>query len=155
MRAMKASLYDWFKLVQNGVMSTKVSPPTSDTVRLTIPVSREVHEVFSRYAKAGHISIGRAMGGWLQDTLQSAQFVTGAMEKARESPRLVALEIDAYARGLADETGELMRRMKAAGASTEGPRSRGGIGDEEAASPIPPSCNTGGKVPKTTHKKGS
>jgi hypothetical protein len=135
-------------------MSTKLDPSDkSEKIRLTIPVSREVHEVFSRYAKAGNISIGRAMGGWLQDTLQSAEFVSSAMERARESPRLVALEIDAYARGLADETGALMKKMKAAGKEAEGARLREVSADRPAALPFPPSCNTGGKLPTTTEKK--
>jgi hypothetical protein len=144
----------WFKVVHNGSMSTKHNPPQKpDKIRLTIPVSREVHEVFSRYAKAGNISIGRAMGGWLQDTLQSAEFVSSAMERARESPRMVALEIDAYARGLADETGALMKRMKAAGAAAEGARSRDVAADASDGLQAPPPCNTGGKVPKNTVKK--
>lgn len=149
-------LPEWCNVVQNGAMSTKHSPTSKpETVRLTIPVSREVHDVFSRYAKAGNISVGRAMGIWLQDTLQSVQFVASAMEKARESPRLVALEIDAYARGLADETGHLIGKMKAAGAAAEGARLRDVAA---AARPLvsvttPPVSNTGGKVPKVTSKR--
>lgn len=146
----------WFNVVHNGSMSTKHSPPQKpETVRLTIPVSREVHEVFSRYAKAGNISIGRAMGGWLQDTLQSVQFVASAMEKVRESPHLAALEIDAYARGLADETGQLMKKMKAAGAAAEGARSRevAAAADSASDASTPPVSNTGGKVPEKGKKR--
>jgi hypothetical protein len=69
-------------------------------------------------------------------------------------------EMHAYALGLADETGQLMRDIAEKGkadrakASDTPARKRSaggrGVGLSEAA---PPPCNTGGKVPPNTDKK--
>ena len=137
-------------------MSTKPSPPTPkpQKIRLTISVTPEVHAVFSRLAKAGNMSIGGAMGEWMGDTLEGVEYLASTMERARAAPNLVMKEIHAYALGLADETGQLMRDLaekgrnaRAAGASV--------VATPLGGSPYPPSCNTGGKVPKTTHKRSS
>lgn len=93
-------------------------PPTSkkpETVRLTIPVTVEVHEAFTRIAKASKQPIGRAMGQWLEDTVDAANYLAQTLEKARSAPKLVAQELHAYALGLTDETGDLMDRIRAAG----------------------------------------
>ena len=128
-------------------------PPTSkkpETVRLTIPVTVEVHEAFTRIAKASKQPIGRAMGQWLEDTVDAANYLAQTLEKARSAPKLVAQELHAYALGLTDETGDLMERMreasraKAAGGAL---RERGGPAAE--AKTTPPS-NTG--VTNTTNK---
>jgi hypothetical protein len=59
------------------------------------------------------------------------------------APKLVAKELHAYSLGLADETGELMRKLKGGGlvggmdaSASARPTGRG---------PSPPSSNTGGK----------
>lgn len=61
-------------MVHNALMQ---SPPTLETkeVRLTIPVSVEVHEAFTRIAKATKMPVGRAMGEWLGDTIEAAQLM--------------------------------------------------------------------------------
>lgn len=89
------------------------TPPKSkpQTVRLTIPVSVEVHSTFERLAKASGMPIGRAMGEWLADTLDAVTFMADAMEKARYAPKMVAQELHAYAQGLTDEAGQLMQRL--------------------------------------------
>ena len=54
-------------MVQLGAECTNAIPPTFETkeVRLTIPVSAEVHEAFTRIAKVTKMPVGRAMGKWL------------------------------------------------------------------------------------------
>ena len=147
----------WCSLVHNGAMNTTTSPPLPQTIRLTIPVSVEVHDTFKRIAKASKMPIGRAMAEWLGDTIDAAEFVAQTMEKARIAPRLAVQELQAYALGLADETGDVLAKMrqkgtqdrKAAaagvpvGSALAGPKG----GTAAAAGSIPPSCNTGGKVP--------
>lgn len=93
-------------------------------VRLTIAVSPEVHATFSRLAEASGMSLGRAMGEWLEDTLDAASYTANLVEKARAAPKLVMKEVHAYALGLADETGELLRvvREKAGCSDVEPPR---------------------------------
>ena len=139
----------WCSVVHNARMitpSTKVK-----SIRLTIPVSPEVHDAFSRIAKAGSMSTGRAMGEWLSDTLDAASYLADTMEKARAAPRQVAQQLHAYALGLSDETGALLdqirRGSKAAGEVDAQQPAAGGFG------PLtPPSSNTGGKVPKNTNQ---
>lgn len=124
------------------------TPTEPKTIRLTIPVTPEVHEAFTRIAKATGTPVGRAMGEWLGDTLDAAQHVAQLVENARAAPRIVAQELHAYAHGLADETGALLERVR------KDPRTRLGRADTRSVPPgvgaskaSPPSCNTGGKVP--------
>jgi NTP pyrophosphatase (non-canonical NTP hydrolase) len=132
-------------------MRTPPTPTKPEEVRLTIPVTAEVHEAFTRIAKATRMPVGRAMGEWLGDTLDAAQFMAQTLEKARAAPRLVAQEMHAYALGLGDETGELLKRMREKG--------RGRVGDEGSAlaparpRTTPPS-NTGVTTVKNKNRKG-
>lgn len=93
------------------------TPPTPSlqNIRLTITVTPEVHEAFQRLAKTSSMSLGRAMGEWLGDTVDAAQFMADTMEKARAAPRLVAQELHAYALGLGDETGALIEKLREKG----------------------------------------
>jgi hypothetical protein len=114
----------------------------SDRIRLTITVSPEVHEVFSRMAEASGLSLGRTMGDWLADTVEGAQFVAQKMEEAKKQPRLVMRELQAMIHGTAQEVDTVMddlRKGRAAGATRAA-----GVGGR----PSPPSSNTGGKVPR-------
>lgn len=89
--------------------------PTSERTRVTVPVTPEVLEAFQRLAKASGMSTGRAMGDWLADTVDAAQFMAQTMEKARAAPKLVAQELHAYALGLGDETGALLDKLREKG----------------------------------------
>ena len=102
------------------------------------------------------MSLSRAVGEWLTDTVEAAQFMATKMEQARAAPGIVAREMHAYALGLADETGAMMKQMKEKGraARSSVPALAGARG--RAAAPIPPSSNTGGKVQKgKTVSRGS
>lgn len=133
-----------------------ITPPTPRTskpkkIRLTIPVTPEVHEAFTRIADSTSISVGRAMGDWLGDTLDAAQYLAETLEKARAAPKLVAQQLHAYALGLSDETGALMARIREGGSGpTPGHAQRGPEGVPDPLTP--PSSNTGGKVPQPPKK---
>ena len=145
-----ARLDDWCILVHNALMQ---SPPTLETkeVRLTIPVSAEVHEAFTRIAKATKMPVGRAMGEWLGDTIEAAQLMAEKLEQARAAPRLVMQEMHAYALGLADETGALLDKVRKEGQKAREGRARA---DRPAtAAPTTPS-NTGVTTTKTRTRKG-
>lgn len=117
-------------------------------VRVTVPVRSDVLETFQRLAKAGSMSTGKAMGEWLADTSDAAQFMAQKMEQARAAPRIVAREMHAYALGLADETGALIDRMREKGREARQRGATSGAPGDGATGPTPsPSCNTGGKVP--------
>jgi hypothetical protein len=146
-------------------MDKNLSPPTKPP-RISVPVSAEVLQVFKRLAKAGNMSTGGAIAEWLADTVEAAEYMAATMERARAAPKVVMREMHAYALGLADETGQLMRDIAKKGekdraAQRVGGGGLGGAGDARAAapdaqnvdSPIPPSCNTGGKVPQKTNNK--
>jgi hypothetical protein len=132
-------------------MTKTLTPPTRPP-RVSVPVSGEVLEAFERLAAAGNMSVGGAIAGWLEDTLDAAQYVALTMEKARAAPKVVAREMHAYALGLADESGQLLRDIAARGKvdrAAAGMRQRD---DSGAVSPSPPSSNTGGKVPRVNPK---
>lgn len=139
----------WCNVVQNGRMSTKTSPPISkpQKIRLTISVTPEVHSTFSRMATAGNMSLGSAMGEWLGDTIEAAEYMASTMERARAAPKVVIREMHAYALGLSDETGELMRAL-----AKKGEADRAGQRSGTAAPDLPsfPVSNTGRKVPPST-----
>jgi siderophore synthetase component len=131
-------------------MNKTLSPPTKPA-RVSVPVSAEALSAFQRLAKAGNMSTGRAIAEWLNDTVEAATFMATTMERARAAPKIVAAEMHAYALGLADETSEVMRKIKTmgkAGSLAEASAAR----RQAPAAPIPPSCNTGGKVPKKTSR---
>lgn len=128
------------------------SPPTPSNVRLTITVTPDVHQTFQRMAKATGMSISRAMGEWLGDTIEAAEFMTSKVEQARSAPALVLREMQAFARGAADECDSVIENLREKGKEAR----RGAVakrGRGAVSSPSPPSGNTGGKGPdKTTTK---
>jgi len=129
------------------------TPPTPERIRLTITVTPQVRETFSRMAAAGSMSLSRAMGDWLADTVEAASHMATLMERARSAPREVTREMHAYALGLADETGAVMEqlRVKSAARATAGALAHGAA---RVARSAPPPGNTGGKVPSEQRKEG-
>lgn len=127
------------------------STPT-ENVRLTITVTPEVHATFQRLAKGSGMSISRAMGEWLGDTIEAAEFMATKIEQARAAPKIVMQEMHAYALGLADETGALMDTIRRKGSDA---RLSASAARTAERAPLPPSSNTGGKGTKTgTGKPG-
>lgn len=122
-----------------------MSSTPAQNIRLTITVTPEVHATFQRLSKAGSMSISRAMGEWLGDTVEAAEFMAEKMEQARAAPKVVMAEMHAYALGLADETGAMLQRVKDKGREQRSALVR----DARASAPLdPPSSNTGGKGTK-------
>ena len=132
------------------------TPLAKDRTRVTVPVSPEVHEAFKRIADVMGVSVGRAMGDWLEDTLDAAQFMGQTVAKAREAPKVVAQELHAYALGLGDMTRDLLVEMREKSKSGQGPgggpRSAGGSARPLAAPDTPPS-NTGVNRPRAASKR--
>lgn len=146
--------------------------PKPERVRVTVPVSPEVLEAFQKISKATGMSVGRAMGEWLDDTLDAAQFMGQTVEKARAAPKLVAQELHAYALGLGDMTRDMLdevagrakapgiiagaiaddstrgiiNRAREMGEAAAGRSGAGGSPGRPAAAPTPPS-NTGVNLP--------
>lgn len=127
----------------------------TDRIRLTITVTPEVHETFSRMADAAGISLGRCMGDWLADTLDGAQFVAQKMEEAKRMPKTVMREMQAMAAGLHEAISEEVGRGggRAGGLAARAPGKTADIAAElieRSRGKAPPSSNTGGKSPGKT-----
>lgn len=128
---------------------TSTSSPTTDPVRLSITVTPEVHAAFRRLADASGMSMGKAMGEWLGDTLEAVEFMAEKMEQARAAPRLVMQEMHAYALGLADETKQVLEQVRKRGQRAEPAR---GVAPASPMSPRPVirggKSHTGKTVPR-------
>lgn len=134
-------------------MDKTLSPPTKPP-RVSVPVTDEVLRVFQRLAAASGVSTGKAMADWLGDTVEAAEYMAQTLERARAAPKVVMREMHAYALGLADETGELMRQIaRKSEADRAGQRASGAPHAGTAGRHIPPSCNTGGKLPQPQEKQ--
>jgi hypothetical protein len=113
-------------------------------------VASDVLEIFERLAKAGNMSTGRAIAEWLADTVEAAELMASTMERARAAPKIVTAELHAMMLGMADQSKELsdkFSKFKGSLAASEPFAGRGTAG-ADGASAVPPSCNTGGKVPQ-------
>lgn len=130
-------------------MSKNISPPTKPP-RISVPVDAEVLAIFQRLGKAANLSTGKAIAEWLKDTVEAAELMAATVERARAAPKVVTAELHAMMLGMADQTKELQDKYaKFKGALPD--RGAGGARPGPAA-PIPPSCNTGGKLPKKPTK---
>ena len=131
-------------------------------VRVTVPVTPEVQEAFQRLAAASGMSTGKAMGEWLQDTLEGALAMAEMLEKARQAPKQAVRQMHGYALGLTDLTSGLMDELarKSAGAgkrgkaiAATGAAGGGTVAAMAAPAPFPPrTVIRGGKSPKTPKK---
>jgi hypothetical protein len=141
------------------------TPPTK--IRMTVPVSPEVQAVFQRLSKATGMSTGRAMGEWLEDTLDGASAMSAMVERARESPKQAVREMHSYALGLTDLTNDLIETVKRGervGVKGIAPATPSALPQSLSESLnklikntgrrtlTPPSSNTGGKVPVKAKK---
>lgn len=135
-------------------MNKIISPPTKPP-RVSVPVDAEILVIFERLAKAGNMSTGRAIAEWLRDTVEAAELMASTMERARAAPKMVTAELHAMMLGMTDLTKELSDKY----AKFKGPMVGGGVGTGSEAGPrdgadhLPPSCNTGGKVPQKPNNK--
>lgn len=138
-------------------MTKTISPPSRPS-RVSVPIDAETLAVFERLAKVSGSSTGKAIAEWLSDTVEGAEMMASTMERARAAPKLVTAELHAMALGLSENTKELMDKFakmgKAARTSDAGAmRSSAGSLAATAKPPIPPSCNTGGKVSGEKRRK--
>ena len=136
-------------------MRTMASPPTPERIRLSITVTPEVHAIFTRIAEAAGTSLGHAMGDWLEDTSDGAQFVAQKMVEARQAPKTVMREMQAFTKGLMAEVDDLAGQMRRGEWPAEVGSAQPGRRLATAPHPSPPSSNTGGKVPRGNPKKGT
>lgn len=138
-------------------------------MRVTVPVAPDVLEAFKRLSAAQGVSVGKAMGEWLADTVDGVGYMTDLLEKARKAPHLAVRELHAYAMGLTETTTDLLEGIrKTTGGKIVG-EAGGPVAGDAAGTPdtghpdriktmlketrergenrlTPPVSNTGGKV---------
>jgi hypothetical protein len=124
--------------------------PSTDRVRLTITVTPEVHAAFSRLSEASNMSLGRAMGEWLEDTMEAALHAATLLEKARAAPKQVMAQVHAYALGLADETGALLAQVRDKARAERSGEARNEARAADSAGRAPRPVIRGGKSPRKT-----
>ena len=108
-------------------------------IRTTVPVTPEVHEAFKRMADASGVSMGRAIGSWLEETKDAALFIALKMQEARKEPARVLQQLELMTEGaiaIADDALTSYRKARNAA-------------EKAGKAPFPPPCNTGGHpIPK-------
>jgi hypothetical protein len=120
----------------------------SNQVRVTVSINAEHLEVYKEMARLGKLSVSRCLGEWLGDTIESAQYVTRTMDRARKAPQLVLNEMLAELSGVHDEILKKkseVRTGKARVGAAPAPRAR---------ALTPPLSNTGVKGYPKGRKRG-
>lgn len=133
------------------------TPPTPKNIRVTVPVSPEVLELFQRLSAASGKSVGRLMAEWLDETREGLEPMIDIMVKFKTVPRAAVKALQLHANALTDMAQSAVDA--AMSLSPEGDRLVDGkrsAAASRAASVFigkggltPPSSNTGGKGRKT------
>lgn len=128
-------------------MRTSRDPASSPSApaRLSVPLTDEVRAAFERMSQVTGVSVGRCIGQWLVDTLPAVQAMTDRVHAVRDTPRRAVHQLHAYADALSSDASRVLDGISAGAAASV----RGGLPtrDGGAAAGLPPSCNTGGKLP--------
>ena len=148
-------------------MNHEIPPTPKKLVRPTITVYDDALESMPRPASVTRLSRQTATAEWLAATPVSAATIAAPLEKARQQPKLVAMELRGYALGLSDLTADLLEQVKgksgaAATPAAGGKRSAAAAGDDAAPRRLgdlldgltPPVGNTGGKLPRKPKNRG-
>ena len=104
-------------------------------IRTTVPIEPETYEAFKRMSEVSGVSMGRAIGSWLEETKDAALMIALKMEQAKREPARVLRELELMTEGaitIADEALTSYRKARDAA-------------EKAGKEPFPPSCNTGGK----------
>lgn len=132
-------------------------------LRVTVPLTPDVHDVFVKVAAAQGVSVGRAMGDWLRDTSDAALQMASMVSDIKTKPFEVALRLSGYASAMSDVSTGLVERIRkqskvggAEGVPATGKAPRSRSAQKSAGKVLtPPVSNTGGKVSEARKPKGS
>ena len=137
---------------------------TTKLKRLSIPVTPEVQAAFARLADVTGISVSKAMGDWLADTVEGVDAMSNLIGKAKGDTLKASRNLSAYAESLTLSGAEVLEgllkvaehhqqaaqfAMLARETASKAMRKAG-----HAAGVTPPVSNTGGKVEKKKNSKG-
>ena len=88
------------------------TPPTPKSIRVTVPVSPEVLDVFQRLSKAAGHSVGRSMGEWLEGTMEGVVPMIDILERHKQAPKKAIQSLQLYAGTLQDMSNDLFDRVR-------------------------------------------
>ena len=136
------------------------TPHTPKAIRVTVPVSPEVLELFQRFSRLSGQSVGRSMGSWLEETKDGIGPMMDIIEHHKKAPMKAIQSLQAYAGTLTDLTDDLFTKVAVmdrseAQLSSASDSARSAIDTLQKAQKgvlTPPSSNTGGKGSKTSKK---
>lgn len=135
--------------------------------RLSIPVAPETEAAFEKFAAVTGVSVSKAMGEWLNDTVEGVDAMTRMIAGAKGNSMAAARNMSLYAEGLVDQgtavLTELLERAKVEKAAAEAHMAKRERSEARRGAtpplerPAPPVSNTGGKVPqnKGSRKRGT
>ena len=144
-RAMKSRYLT--AMMQRAAQCGMTSTPTK-AMRLSVPVTPDVHAAFQRLAQASGRSMAASMGQWLVDTKEAAEVMADNLERLRGSPGDLLMKVKLHTAAIEDFA-ELAIEEAQLRFDDEKVGSPGGRKAKPArlANPLtPPSSNTGGKV---------
>ena len=128
------------------------TPPK--TIRVSVPVTPEVLAKFQRFAEVSGLSVGKSMADWLRDTMSGLDAMVDILESHKLRPSQAMEKLTLLASSLQDITAGTIQAMKEQSSPLrEGAPATGkSLAIAKAAmlkaALIPPSSNTGGKVPR-------
>lgn len=155
------------------------TPPISKPIRVTVPVSPEVLELFQRLSKISGQSVGRSMGSWLEETKEGLLPMMDIVEHHKKAPRQAIQSLQSYAGALTDLSQDLFSKVavmhlgeaqmaaaldsakhanqaleeaRRSAAAGSGSARRDAARQRASEGLTPPSSNTGGKGRKTANK---
>lgn len=87
------------------------TPPTPKHIRVTVPVSPEVLELFQRFSRLSGQSVGRSMASWLQETKDGIVPMMEILQHHKQAPMKAIRSLQDYAGTLNNLTGDLFDRV--------------------------------------------
>lgn len=84
----------------------------SRKVRTTISLDPEVLTIYREMAEQSGVSLSQCIGGWLEDTLDSAQLINQKMIEARGMPRRFVRSMEALIDGAEAVLDDVVYEMK-------------------------------------------
>lgn len=124
-----------------------------ETIRLSIPVTPEVHAIFQRLSEVSGRSMGATVSHWLTDTREAASLMTDNLERLREAPGELMARVKLHISAVEDAAQMAIDDAISRAEQDEfedRPRGRKGLASDAPKGPAkpltPPSSNTGGKV---------
>lgn len=80
-------------------------------IRTTISIDPEVLAVYRQMAERSGLSLSQCIGGWLEDTLDSAQLINQKMTEARGIPSRFVRSMEALIDGAESAMGQVVADM--------------------------------------------